>query len=145
MRGNIPSQGDFVTIAFDPQAGHEQKGRRPALVVSVTAFNRATGLAICCPITNTDRGTPFHVSVPAESGLTGFVMCEQMKSVDFRARAFKRIGPSTKEFFDEVLSVIDACIYPRLEQGNAGQPATRSESDSKGRDKTQPESEGSSR
>ena len=117
MRDNIPSQGDFVRITFDPQAGHEQRGRRPALVVSVTAFNRATGLAICCPITNTDRRTPFHVGVPAESGLTGFVMCEQMKSVDFRARALKRIGPAPKEFFDEVLSVIDACIYPKPEQG----------------------------
>jgi mRNA interferase MazF len=116
MRDNVPLQGDFVTITFDPQAGHEQKGRRPALVVSVTAFNRATGLAICCPITNTNRRTPFHVGVPAESGLTGFVMCEQMKSVDFRARVLKRIGPSPKEFFDEVLAVIDACIYPKPEQ-----------------------------
>ena len=116
MRGMIPAQGDLVTLSFDPQAGHEQKGRRPALVVSVTAFNRATGLAICCPITNTDRRTPFHVRVPVESGLTGFVMCEQMKPVDFRARAIKRIGPAPKGFFDEVLSVIDACIYPGPEQ-----------------------------
>jgi mRNA interferase MazF len=85
------------------------------LVVSVTAFNRATGLAICCPITSTNRSTPFHVAVPAESGLTGFVMCEQMKSVDFRARVFKRIGASPKEFLDEVLAVIDACLYPKLE------------------------------
>lgn len=116
MRGNIPLQGDFVTITIDPQAGHEQMGRRPAFVVSVSEFNRATGLAICCPITNTDRRTPFHVSVPAESGLTGFVMCEQMKSVDFRTRSLKRIGPAPKEFLDEVLSVIDACIYPKHEQ-----------------------------
>jgi mRNA interferase MazF len=115
MRGIVPSQGDFVTITFDPQAGHEQKGRRPALVVSVTAFNRATGLALCCPITNTDRRTPFHVGVPGGSGLTGFVMCEQMKSVDFRARTLKRIGPAPKEFLDKVLSVIDACIFPRPE------------------------------
>jgi mRNA interferase MazF len=115
MRDNIPSQGDFVTITFDPQAGHEQKGRRPALVVSVTTFNRATGLAICCPITSTNRSTPFHMAVPAESGLTGFVMCEQLKSVDFRARMFKRIGASPKEFLDEVLAVIDACLYPKLE------------------------------
>ena len=112
MRGKIPSQGDFVTITFDPQAGHEQRGRRPALVVSTTAFNRGIGLAICCPITNSDRGTPFHVQLPGESGLTGFVMCEQMKSVDFRARALKLIGPAPKEFLDEVLSVIDACIFP---------------------------------
>ena len=113
MSAYIPSQGDFVTITFDPQAGHEQKGRRPALVVSVTAFNRATGLAICCPITNTNRKTPLHVEVPAGSKLTGFVMCEQIKSVDFRARSLRRIGPAPKEFLDEVLSVIDACIYPK--------------------------------
>jgi mRNA interferase MazF len=116
MRGNVPLQGEFVTITFDPQAGHEQKGRRPALVVRVSGFNRATRLAICCPITNTDRKTPFHVGVPGESGLTGFVMCEQMKSVDFRARDLKRIGVAPKEFLDEVLSVIDACIYPKPEQ-----------------------------
>lgn len=113
MCGGIPSQGDFVSISFDPQAGHEQKGRRPALVVSVTAFNRATGLAICCPITNTDRKTPFHIGVPTASGLTGFVMCEQMKSVDYRARSAKKIGTAPKEFLDDVLSVIDACIYPK--------------------------------
>ena len=114
MRGYVPSQGDLVTLTFDPQGGHEQSGRRPALVVSVTAFNRATGLAICCPITNTKRKTPLHIAVPSESGLTGFVMCEQMKSIDFRARSIKRIGPAPKDFFEEVLSVIDACIYPRL-------------------------------
>jgi mRNA interferase MazF len=113
MRATVPSQGDLITISFDPQAGHEQKGRRPALVISVTAFNRGTGLAICCPITNTDRKTPFHLAVPITSGLTGFVMCEQMKSIDFRARSAKKIGSAPKEFLDEVLSIIDACIYPK--------------------------------
>ena len=123
MHGNGPLQGEFVTITFDPQAGHEQKGSRPAFVVSVSSFNRATGLAICCPITNTDRKTPFHVGIPAESGLTGFVMCEEMKSVDFRARDLKRIGVAPKEFLEEVLSVIDACIYPNPQQGEAARPA----------------------
>jgi mRNA interferase MazF len=115
MRGDVPLQGDFVTITFDPQAGHEQKGRRPAFVVSVSGFNRATGLAFCCPITNTDRKTPFHVAVPDESGLSGYVICEQLKSVDFKARKLKRIGKAPREFLEEVLSVIDACIYPRSE------------------------------
>jgi len=113
MAASIPQQGDFVAITFDPQAGHEQKGRRPALVVSVAAFNRATGLAVCCPMTSTDRKTPFHVAVPASAGLTGFVMCEQMKSVDFRARALRRIGRAPQAILDEVLAVIDACLYPR--------------------------------
>ncbi len=77
-QGGPPNEGEFVTITFDPQAGHEQ--------------------------------------IPVESGLTGFVMCEQMKSVDFRARDLKRIASAPKEFLDEVLSVIDACIYPKPEQ-----------------------------
>jgi mRNA interferase MazF len=107
-----PSQGDFVVLSFDPQAGHEQKGRRPAFVVSQAAFNRATRLAFCCPITNTDRRTPFHVPVPIESGLAGFVMCEQIKSIDYRARDMKIIGTAPREFINEVLAVLDACIYP---------------------------------
>ncbi len=111
-RGMIPAPGDLVTLSFDPQAGHEQKGRRPALVVSVTAFNRATGLAACCPITNTSRTTPFHVELPAVTGLTGYVMCEQMKSIDFHARRMRRIGRAPGDFLREVLAVIDACLFP---------------------------------
>ncbi len=125
MRSYIPCQGDLVVMTFDPQAGHEQMGRRPALVVSVDAFNKATRLAFCCPITNTDRGTAFHVKVPAGSPLTGFVMCEQMKSVDYRARRMKHVAPAPRALIDEVLSVIDACLYPKPEQGGGGQAATR--------------------
>ena len=117
MSSYVPSQGDFVILTFDPQVGHEQKGRRPALVVSVDPFNRATGLAYCCPITNTKRRTAFHVPVPDETKLTGFVMCEQMKSIDYRARSAKRIGTAPRAFFEEVLGVIDACIYPKPEPG----------------------------
>ena len=107
MPGMIPAQGDLVTLSFDPQAGHEQTGRRPALVVSVTTFNRATGLAVCCPITNTYRKTPFRVALPEATGLTGYVMCEQMKSVDFQARGMRRVGRAPNEFLEEVLAVID--------------------------------------
>ena len=76
MPSYVPQKGDFITISFDPQSGHEQKGRRPALVVSNDLFNKATGLAIVCPITNTNRNIPFHLAVPAGSSLTGFVMTE---------------------------------------------------------------------
>jgi mRNA interferase MazF len=76
MSKYIPEKGDFITLSFDPQSGHEQKGRRPAPVVSNYLFNKATALAIVCPITNTDRKIPFHLGVPAESSLTGFVMVE---------------------------------------------------------------------
>ena len=78
----VPRNGDFMTMTFDPQSGHEQKGRRPALVISNHLFNKHTGMAIVCPVTNTDQQIPFHLPVPASSSLTGFVMAEQIKSVD---------------------------------------------------------------
>ena len=111
MAAYVPRQGDLIVLTVDPQAGHEQMGRRPTLVVSVDAFNRGTRFAVCCPITNTDHDTPFHVAVPAESGLTGFVMCEQMKSIDYRARKAKKVAEATSELLDEVLSVIDASLF----------------------------------
>jgi mRNA interferase MazF len=107
----IPKQGDIIAITFDPQSGHEQKGRRPALVVSKDLFNRSTGLAIVCPLTNTERGFPFHVPVPENSSLTGFIMVEQVKSVDFRTRRAKRIKRASDELLANVLSILDACIY----------------------------------
>jgi mRNA interferase MazF len=111
MLSYIPQQGDLVAMDFDPQSGHEQKGRRPALVVSKQIFNRATGLAICCPITNTDREVPFHVPLAGRSSLTGFVMCEQVKSLDFRSRHMKRIESAPKELLDDALALIDAAIF----------------------------------
>lgn len=111
MATYIPKQGDLIAITFDPQAGHEQKGRRPALVISKDLFNRSTGMAIVCPITNTDRGFPFHVPIPKTCKLNGFVMVEQVKSVDFHARRVKRIEPRNDELLSEVLSILDACIY----------------------------------
>lgn len=107
----IPKQGDIIAITFDPQSGHEQKGRRPAYVVSKDLFNRSTGLAIVCPITNTDRAFPFHVPLPQESKLTGFIMVEQIKSVDFHSRRAKRIEKGNDELLSNVLSIVDACIY----------------------------------
>ena len=72
----IPAKGDLITLNFDPQSGHEQRGRRPGLVLSSWVFNQSTGLAMVCPITNTDRRIPFHLPVPATSTLSGFVMVE---------------------------------------------------------------------
>lgn len=106
----IPQRGDFITLSFDPQAGHEQKGRRPALVVSNDLFNKHTGLAIVCPITNTDRKFPFHLAVPSGSSLTGFVMVEQVKSIDYAVRRAKFVERAPKEFIEDVLDLIDACV-----------------------------------
>jgi len=111
MAAYIPKQGDIIAITFDPQSGHEQKGRRPAFVVSKDLFNQSTGLAMVCPVTNTERNFPFHVPIPEDSKLTGFIMVEQVKSVDFRARRAKRIEHGTDELLSDVLSILDACIY----------------------------------
>lgn len=106
-----PKRGDFVALTFDPQSGHEQKGRRPALVVSKDLFNKRTGLALVCPITNTDRGIPFHIRVPRDCVLTGFIMVDQVKSVDFEARRAKFIEKAPASLLDEVLAVLDAIVY----------------------------------
>ena len=111
MATYIPQKGDFVAVTFDPQSGHEQRGRRPALVVSNTLFNKHTGLAIVCPLTNTDRSFPFHVAVVNVPNVTGFVMVEQVKSIDFRAHKANRIGRASDSVLEEVLSILDACIY----------------------------------
>lgn len=111
MAAYVPAKGDLIAVSFDPRAGHEQRGRRPALVISKDLFNRRTGLAIVCPITNTRRDVPFHVPVPTESSLTGFVMVEQVKAIDFRARRAKLIEKAPRPLLNEALSILDACIY----------------------------------
>jgi mRNA interferase MazF len=111
MAAYIPRKGDFVAVTFDPQSGHEQRGRRPALVVSNDLFNKATGLCIACPVTNTRRDYPFHVSIPDGTDITGVVMVEQVKSLDCRSRSVKRIGTAPEPVLQEVLSILDACIY----------------------------------
>jgi mRNA interferase MazF len=106
----IPEKGDFISVSFDPQSGHEQKGRRPAIVVSNLLFNRATGLAIVCPITNTDRRIPFHLPVPKSSSLTGFVMVEQVKAIDYKARNAKFIEKAADELPEEINAIVNVCI-----------------------------------
>jgi mRNA interferase MazF len=111
MRAFVPRKGDFISVTFDPQSGHEQKGRRPAMVVSNTLFNEQTGLAIVCSVTTTHRGYPFHVAVLGNPDVKGFVMVEQVKSIDYHARQAKSLGKASEDLLDEVLSILDACIY----------------------------------
>ena len=110
MAAAVPQKGDLIALTFDPQSGHEQRGRRPALVVSNTLFNEQTGLAIVCPLTTTDRGYPFHVKITGDTHVQGFVMVEQVKSVDYRARQARVIGKVSDDLLDDVLSILDACI-----------------------------------
>lgn len=111
MKPNAPRKGDFISLSFAPQAGHEQHGRRPALVVSNDAFNLRTGFCMVCPITRTDRGYPFHVVIPAGGEVDGVVMVDQIRSVDHRARSAMRLAAAPDEVLDEVLAVLDACLF----------------------------------
>ena len=101
-----PEQGDIITIEFDPQAGHEQKGRRPAIVVSNNTFNRFTKMAMVCPITNTNRAFPLHVALDDRTTTTGVVLCEQVKSLDISARkaVFKEKAPL--DIIEEIVDII---------------------------------------
>lgn len=101
-----PEQGDIITLEFDPQAGHEQKGRRPAIVVSNDTFNNFAKIAMVCPITNTNRGFPLHVALDARVTTTGVVMCEQVKALDISARnvTFKEKAP--RDIIEEVIDII---------------------------------------
>jgi mRNA interferase MazF len=110
MATYVPEKGDFITLSFDPQSGHEQKGRRPALFLSHFLFNRATGLAIVCPITNTNRNIPFHLPVPNSCSLTGFVMVEQVKSIDYNARNVNFVEKASVELVEDVIALVDVCI-----------------------------------
>ena len=107
----VPRKGDLIAISLDPQSGNKQRGRRPVLVISNDLFNRHTGLCVACPITSTCRNYPFHVPIPDGLAVTGFVMVEQVGSVDFGARKAKRIGEAPAKVLEETLSILDAMIY----------------------------------
>ena len=105
----IPEQGDIVVLSFDPQSGHEQKGRRPAIIVSNKTFNQYLGLAFACPITNTKRDFPFHIEVQSEN-VTGYIMAEQMKSIDYNSRKIKFIEKANQQVIGQTLGIIDSIM-----------------------------------
>ena len=100
----VPDSGDLVWLTFDPQAGHEQAGRRPALVLSPRSYNQKSGLALVCPITNQMKGYPFEVPLPADCGATGAILADHLKSVDWSARRAAKIGRIPMPALDEVLA-----------------------------------------
>jgi mRNA interferase MazF len=102
-RRYIPGRGDVIWVTFNPQAGHEQAGRRPALVLSPSSYNGKVGLAILCPVTSQVKGYPFEVMIPLGSKLGGVVLADQVKSLDWRARKADFICKLPRETTSEVL------------------------------------------
>ena len=110
VSGYKPRQGDIVYISLDPQSGHEQSGRRPALVVSNDDFNEKTSLALFCPITNTNRAFPLHIALSGQSRTTGFVLCEQLKALDYESRNAQYVEQISLETLHEVLHILSLCF-----------------------------------
>ena len=105
----IPEQGDIVILTFDPQSGHEQKGRRPAIIVSNKTFNQYLGLAFACPITNTKRDFPFHIEIKSKN-ISGYIMAEQMKSIDYNTRKIKFVEKADVDTISQILGIIDSIM-----------------------------------
>ncbi len=102
MRSYIPERGDIVWLNFTPQSGHEQMGKRPAIVLSPKQYNAKVGLAVFCPITSHKKGYPFEVAIPQKLKINGVILSDQIKSLDWKAR--------TARFVDRVPeSVINEC------------------------------------
>lgn len=108
--GYVPERGDVVLLDFDPRAGHEQSGRRPAFVVSPAAYNGKTGLMLCCPITAQVKGYPFEVAVEGSAKVRGVILADQVKSLDWQVRRAERKGNVSKGVLEEVVGKIMAIL-----------------------------------
>ena len=101
-----PSRGDIVWIDFDSARGHEQAGRRPALIVTPESYNRRVGLALVCPVTSMEKGYPFEVRLPGNFPISGVILSDQVKSIDWRERELKYIICLPSHVLKEVLDKI---------------------------------------
>jgi mRNA interferase MazF len=101
-RPYVPAAGDLVWLTFDPQAGREQRGRRPAVVLSPRIYNRRADLAMVCPITSRVKGRMFEVPVPPGSGVAGAILADHLKSLDWKQRRAEFAGRLDDATFDEV-------------------------------------------
>lgn len=106
----VPERGDVVWITLDPQAGHKQTGRRPAVVLSPVSYNGKVGLAIFCPITRQVKGYPFEVQIPAGLTVSGAILADQVKSLDWRARSAERICALPARTIAEVLGKLGTLL-----------------------------------
>ena len=103
-------QGSIILVDFDPQAGHEQKGRRPALVISNDLFNRYSEMAILCPITNTDKNHPLHIKLNEKIKTNGVILCDQVKTMDIKVRNFKYLESIPEDILEAVLDTVSSLI-----------------------------------
>ena len=106
----VPDRGDAVWLTLNPQAGHEQAGRRPAVILSPAVYNGKVGLAILCSITNQVKGYPFEVVIPSGLAVTGAILSDQVKSLDWRARNASFICTLPSATITEVLQKLNTLV-----------------------------------
>ena len=109
-RDYIPQCGDAVRINLNPKAGHEQAGRRPAVILSPRSYNGKTGLAILCPVTSHVKGYPFEVVLPADLPVTGAILSDQIKSLDWRVRDAELICTLPDEIVSEIMQKLSTLL-----------------------------------
>jgi mRNA interferase MazF len=109
-RETVPKRGDLIWICLTPQAGHEQAGRRPALVLSPIEYNQRVGLALMCPVTSRVKGYPFEVALPDDLEVTGVILSDQLKSLDWRARRAEIVCEAPRSVTDEVLGKLNTLL-----------------------------------
>lgn len=107
---SIFEQGDIVYLDFNPQAGHEQMGRRPAVVISNNMFNRFSKMLMVCPITNTNKKHPFHVELDSRTKTTGVILCDQAKMLDLGARNASFAEKLPDDLLNEAVDMIYSFI-----------------------------------
>jgi mRNA interferase MazF len=108
----VPRRGDVIRLDFDPQKGHEQAGRRPALVLSPTDYNRTVGLAVICPITNEQKGFPWEVEIPVNDFVSGVVLADQIKNLDWRHRRADFVCTTDDDLLKDVIEKTFALLSP---------------------------------
>ena len=109
-RAYVPDSGDLVWIDFTPQAGREQAGRRPAVVLSPRSYNERAGLAVMCPITSQSKGYPFEVALPAGGRVRGVILSDHIKSLDWRERKAEKAGRLAPSILSEVLERVSSLL-----------------------------------
>lgn len=116
----VPARGDIIYLDFNPQAGTEQAGRRPALVISPEKFNRVTGYAAVCPITRSQRKWGFHIPIPAGLDVEGVIIADQIKNLDWKTRNAEIKEKAPKDLVNKVVQVVHMYVYEEYEERNGG-------------------------
>ncbi|MDN5940267.1 MAG: endoribonuclease MazF [Nitrospira sp.] len=109
-RSYVPDRGDIVWLQFNPQAGHEQAGHRPALVLSPASYNRRSGLMLCCPMTSQRKGYPFEVMIAVDTDRESVVLADQVKSLDWKVRKAVKKGTASTDVIVETLSKLQTLL-----------------------------------